>query len=253
MYISILLAPLRLLIMGPKKQNNAMVDEIKALTDVKLEELNKKIDTLWDKIHAINNALQIALEKQIRKLRKPSAKALKIKKSWNTWNSDSMSMKKENLLSQVEEEIEDVKNKSLRTTLIFQIISKTQSEKSWKDTKEMLANQILNVIPGFSGDEVYYNIKRAHRKPLNQSSKSKYKTPVIIAKFINWPFSEKNIPGFIEASQNGDTQTIVSQMYSRKTQWTKKRNIKVQERNETVKSYRTGIYQIPSDINGYER
>ena len=46
MYISILLAPLRLLIMRPKKQNNAMVDEIKALTDVKLEELNKKIDTL---------------------------------------------------------------------------------------------------------------------------------------------------------------------------------------------------------------
>ena len=53
-----------------------------------------------------------------------------------------MSMKKDNLLSQVEEEIEDVTNKSLRTTLIFQIISKTQSEKSWKDTKEMLANQI---------------------------------------------------------------------------------------------------------------
>ena len=65
-----------------------------------------------------------------------------------------MNMKKENLLRQVEEEIEDVKSKSLRATFIFQIISKTQSEKSWKDTKEMLANQILNVIPGFSGDEV---------------------------------------------------------------------------------------------------
>ena len=65
-----------------------------------------------------------------------------------------MNMKKENLLRQVEEEIEDVKSKSLRATFSFQIISKTQSKKSWKDTKEMLANQILNVIPGFSGDEV---------------------------------------------------------------------------------------------------
>ena len=46
-----------------------------------------------------------------------------------------MSMKKDNLLSQVEEEIEDVTNKSLRTTLIFQIISKTQSENHGKILK----------------------------------------------------------------------------------------------------------------------
>ena len=41
-YTSILLAPICLLIMGPKQQNNAMVNEIKALIDRKFEELSKK-------------------------------------------------------------------------------------------------------------------------------------------------------------------------------------------------------------------
>ena len=58
-----------------------MVDEIKALIDTKFEELSKKIDTLQYKIDANHNALQ---KKQIRKLRNPLAKALKIKRSWNT-------------------------------------------------------------------------------------------------------------------------------------------------------------------------
>ena len=49
--------------------------------------------------------------------------------------------KQQNLLNHLEEEIEDLKNRSLRTTLIFQNISKIQNEKSWEDTKETLANQ----------------------------------------------------------------------------------------------------------------
>ena len=57
--------------------------------------------------------------------------------------------KQQNLLSQLEEEIEDFKNRTLRTTHIFRNICKTQNEKSWEDTKETLANQILKVISDF--------------------------------------------------------------------------------------------------------
>ena len=77
------------------------------------------------------------------------------------------------MLNQLEEEIEDLKNGSLRTTLIIRNISKTQNDKSWEDTKETLTNQILEVIPDFSENEFYYNIEKAHRQPLNQNSKSK--------------------------------------------------------------------------------
>ena len=106
--------------------------------------------------------------------------------------------KQQNLLNQLEGE--DLKNRSLRTTFIFPHMSKTQNKKSWEDTKETLTNQILRVIPDFTEDEVYYYIKKTHTQPLNQNSTSKYKTPVIIAKFANWSFSEKVKSAFIEAS-----------------------------------------------------
>ena len=199
--------------MGPKQQNNAMLDEIKALIDTKFEEQSKKIDTLQDKIDANHNALQTALEKIDQKAQKAIDQGTKNQEELK--HLEERYNKKQNLLNQLEEEIEDLKNRSLRTTLIFRNISKTQNEKSWEDTKETLANQILKVIPNFSENGVYYNIERAHRQPLNQNSKSKYKTPVNIAKFANWSFSEKVKSGFIEASRNGNTQTMVSQMYSK--------------------------------------
>ena len=44
--------------------------------------------------------------------------------------------KQQNLLNHLKE-IKDLKNRSLRTTLNFRNISKTQNEKSWEDTKEI--------------------------------------------------------------------------------------------------------------------
>ena len=86
------------------------------------------------------------------------------------------------------------------------------------------------MIPDFPEIEVYYNIKRAHRQPLNQNSKSRYKTPVIISKFANWSFSKKVKSGIIEKSQNGNTQTMVYQMYSKKL--SKRRNKAFEYRKE---------------------
>ena len=44
--------------------------------------------------------------------------------------------KQQNLLNHLKE-IKDLKNRSLRTTLNFRNISKTQNEKSWEDTTEI--------------------------------------------------------------------------------------------------------------------
>ena len=137
--------------MGPKQQNNAMVDEIKALIDMNFEELSKRIDTLQDKIDANHNALQSALEKTDQKAIDQSTENQEELKhlKFRFDDHEERYNKQQNLLSQLEEEIEDFKNRSLRITHIFRNISKTQNEKSWEDTKETLANQILKVIPDF--------------------------------------------------------------------------------------------------------
>ena len=105
----------------------------------------------------------------------------------------------------------------------------------------MLAKQILNIIPDFPKNEVYYNIERAHRQPLNQNSKSRYKTPVTISKFANWSFSKKVKSGIIEKLQNGNTQTMVYQIYSKKL--SKRRNKAFEHRKEMK-------HKTPKDLVG---
>ena len=46
------------------------------------------------------------------------------------------------IINQLDVEIEDLKNRSLRKTLVFRNIKKEQSEKTWDDTKMVLAKEI---------------------------------------------------------------------------------------------------------------
>ena len=60
-------------------------------------------------------------------------------------------------------EVEDLKNRSLRKKLVFRNIKKQQSEKTWDDTKMVLANEISKNMQDFSKEEIIKNIERAHR------------------------------------------------------------------------------------------
>ena len=101
-----------------------MVDKIKALIDMKFEELSKKIDTLQDNIDANHNALQIASKKTYQKAQKATDQSTenqeKLKHLKVQFDEhEEIYKKQQNLLNQLEEEIKDLKNRSLRTTLIF--------------------------------------------------------------------------------------------------------------------------------------
>ena len=67
-------------------------------------------------------------------------------------------------------------------------------------------------------------IQNEHRTqtPWQKTSKSKYNKLVIIAKFATWSFSEKVKLHFISASQEGQTEVIASQMYSKSVNERKK-------------------------------
>ena len=56
-------------------------------------------------------------------------------------------------------EVEDLKNRRLRKTLVFRNIKKQQSEKAWDDTKMVLANKIKKNMQHFSKEEIIKNIE----------------------------------------------------------------------------------------------
>ena len=61
------------------------------------------------------------------------------------------------------DELEDSKNRSMRKTLVFRNIRQPQQRESWDQTKQTLANEILNVMPELDKDYIISKIERAHR------------------------------------------------------------------------------------------
>ena len=95
--------------------------------------------------------------------------------------------------------------------LVFRNIRQQQQRESWDQTKQTLANEILNVMPELDKDYIISKIERAHRAKGNN-----YGTILpVIAKFSDWTFSEQVKSSFIRAAKDkkDETPIIVSQMY----------------------------------------
>ena len=119
------------------------------------------------------------------------------------------------------DELEDSKNSSMRKTLVFRNIRQTQQRESWYQTKQTLANEILNVMPELDKDYIISKIERAHKV----KGHNNYGTILqVIAKYSDWTFSEQVKSSFIRAANDkkDETPIIVSQMYS--AALTKRRN-----------------------------
>ena len=66
-------------------------------------------------------------------------------------------------ISELESEVEELNNRSLRKTLIFKNIKNHQAyESSWSDTKSVLIDQISRVLPETTKEEILKNIERVH-------------------------------------------------------------------------------------------
>ena len=116
----------------------------------------------------------------------------------------------------------------MRKTLVFRNIRQPQQRESWDQTKQTLANEILNVMPELDKDFIIRKSERPHRVKSNN-----YGTILpVIAKFSDWTFSEKVTSSFIRAAKDKKDETliIVSQMYS--APLTKQRNNAMIKRKE---------------------
>ena len=100
----------------------------------------------------------------------------------------------------------------MRKTLFFENIRQPQQRESWNQTKQILANEILNVMQELDKDFINSKIERVHRAKRNN-----YGTILpVIGKFSDWNFSEQTKSSFIKAAKDkkNETPIIVSQMYS---------------------------------------
>ena len=68
--------------------------------------------------------------------------------------------------------IEDMKNRSLRKTLILKYVPQPKKQKSWKDSKDILTKEIKSVIPTVEKTVIWDKIERAYRSQENEYNKN---------------------------------------------------------------------------------
>ena len=132
----------------------------------------------------------------------------------------------DHLLKKLSNEVDDLTNRSLRTTLIFKNIPKTNHERSWDNTKNVLTHEIYQAMimdnPNITKEVIHSFIERCHRSggnntanPVESPSNNQPAIPIIIAKISNWVFSEKIKSAFLQLNRARRSNIYVSQMHSK--------------------------------------
>ena len=149
-------------------------------------------------------------------------------------------------ISELESEIEELNNRSLRKTLIFKNIKIHQAdESSWSDTKSVLIDQISRVLPETTKEEILKNIERVQGVH-SKGASSNESPPNLVVKMVKWEFSEKVKSALIQENWNGRSQVFVSQMYwkSLTLRWNQALKQKHEMNKEDLPPPHTRLYKI---------
>ena len=135
--------------------NKNSLDEIKVLLNEKFDDFSKKLVSIEEKFDTTAREIYIKME-QIEK----KAEDAKASGSNNSDEIESLKfeMKEQSgkitkqfeTISELESEIEELKNRSVRETLIFKNIKYQQAdESSWSNTKSVLISRVIQRYPEF--------------------------------------------------------------------------------------------------------
>ena len=145
-------------------------------------------------------------------------------------------------------DIEDVKNRSMRSTLVFKNIEQ-KGDKTWEETTQLLADELSNIVEDKSTNEININISRAHR---TKSTRKGGPLPIVCC-FTNWRFADHIKRKIIIASIAGKTKVTVDQMYT--PQLTSRRNAALLHRKELIQKDSTlqAFLEYPAKLMGRKR
>ena len=118
-------------------------------------------------------------------------------------------------------ELEDLRNQSIRSTLVFKNIREEHYE-TWEDTCKTLSHFIISELNmPYSYDNTDLMISQAHRGAENEDDLEEHqiknhKGPqLIFAQFTNWRVTEEIRNKIVMLNVNEQTKVVVNQMFSK--------------------------------------
>ena len=137
-------------------------------------------------------------------------------------------------LKTLDDENEDLRNRSMRSTLIFRGVRETEKNDSWEETSRLLVNILIKKLQ-LDPYECNMQISRAHRTPKssNEDDDRSYCRP-IFAQFVSWRYAEDVRKNLIKLHAKRKSDIIVSQMFSKNL--TTRRNEAMKKRKELLET-----------------
>ena len=106
------------------------------------------------------------------------------------------------------ERVEERTNRQLRNTLVFKGIPEPEYERTWEDTKSVLAEAVASTLPGLDVSITRRLFERAHRSRFTGIDGSKKGKRNIFVRVFNWNDSEKLKDDFRKARVQNNNLSI---------------------------------------------
>ena len=181
------------------------LEEIKDLLNAKFSELGTRLTSLKEKVDNVTKDIHLKLNAVETTAQETSTYAQENREvieglKFRLAELNETVSNQAITIHQLDIQVEDLKNRSLRKTLVFRNIKKQQSEKTWDNTKMVLANEISKHVQDFSKEETIKIIERVHRVLTANRNPSATKTPFLVAKITNLDMLEKIRSAIIKAN-----------------------------------------------------
>ena len=209
-------------------------NELKELMLTKFKELNTNMktnhDLLMAEIKKVDSKAEAALN--LAKANEEKAKHVEFEMD----NLRNIIVRLEKKVSELDEQLDDQSNRSMRNTLVIKGIPQSDDNESWDKTSELLAKKLNECWGGNSSEEeIAQGIERAHRVGGEKVGIGK----PIIAKFKSWTFSEKVKKIMRDHLITNGGNIYVSQLVTKK----------VQERQYQARKYRKELFNNDPNQN----
>ena len=194
------------------------------------ENMNKQFDELTQRLQELNRKVS-----ETTKLAEDNKRQI----DYLVQERDSLSTKVEGQdrrISQLEEQIEDQINRNTRSTLVIRGIKHKNTEKTWNDTENVLANTLCSYF-GWNKDQLIHDTDRGHRGTYKNSN-----SPIYV-KFMSWKVTQSVMTSIISANRAGKLNIFASHKYSKRIQdkmnpqLLKRKEFKQDEDKKLWKSY----------------
>ena len=131
-------------------------------------------------------------------------------------------------MNKLKNENEDLRNRSMQSTSIFQGVPENEQSDAWEDVSRHLVS-LLSSRLNLNYDELDLQLSRAHRTPKTTEDND---TRPIFAAFVNWRYADDISKRMIRLHTERKFKITVSQMFSK--QLTKILNKALKERKEMI-------------------